>query len=104
MLNDITCGPRFHGACSSFVANSTLIATPDALHCKRMNASNAATVSGRSPARSRKLTVLPMIAVTYFMVAGGPYGLEDIVQKTGYRVTLLILIITPLLWSLPTAL
>jgi amino acid transporter len=45
-----------------------------------------------------------MIAVTYFMVAGGPYGLEDIVQKTGYRATLLILIITPLLWSLPTAL
>lgn len=45
-----------------------------------------------------------MIAATYFMVAGGPYGLEDIVQKTGYRATLLILLITPLLWSLPTAL
>jgi amino acid transporter len=36
-------------------------------------------------------------------VAGGPYGLEDIVQKTGYAATLLILVITPLLWSLPTA-
>ena len=45
-----------------------------------------------------------MIAATYFMVAGGPYGLEDIVQKTGYTATLLILVITPLLWSLPTAL
>jgi len=44
-----------------------------------------------------------MITATYFMVAGGPYGLEDIVQKTGYAATLLILIITPLLWSLPTA-
>ena len=44
-----------------------------------------------------------MIAATYFMVAGGPYGLEDIVQKTGYRSTLLILILTPLLWSVPTA-
>jgi len=49
------------------------------------------------------MTVLPMIAATYFMVAGGPYGLEDIVQKTGYRSTLLILVITPLLWSVPTA-
>ena len=49
------------------------------------------------------MTVLPMIAATYFMVAGGPYGLEDIVQKTGYRATLLILLVTPLLWSLPTA-
>jgi amino acid transporter len=52
---------------------------------------------------SRKMTVLPMIAATYFMVAGGPYGLEDIVQKTGYRAALLILLATPLVWSLPTA-
>jgi amino acid transporter len=50
------------------------------------------------------MTVLPMIAATYFMVAGGPYGLEDIVQKTGYSATLLILAITPLLWSVPVAL
>src|SRR5579863_2546188 len=50
-----------------------------------------------------KISVVPMIAATYFMVAGGPYGLEDIVQKTGYTATLLILLITPLLWSLPTA-
>jgi len=49
------------------------------------------------------MTVLPMIAATYFMVAGGPYGLEDVVQKTGYAATLLILTITPLLWSVPAA-
>jgi amino acid transporter len=49
------------------------------------------------------MTVLPMITATYFMVAGGPYGIEDIVQKTGYAATLLILAITPLLWSVPTA-
>lgn len=50
------------------------------------------------------MTLLPMIAATYFMVAGGPQGLEDIVHKTGYSATLLILVITPLLWSLPSAL
>src|ERR1700745_52107 len=50
-----------------------------------------------------KISVVPMITATYFMVAGGPYGLEDIVQKTGYAATLLILVGTPLLWSLPTA-
>ena len=50
-----------------------------------------------------KLTLLPLIAATYFVVAGGPYGLEDIVQKTGYRATLFILLLTPLLWSIPTA-
>ena len=51
-----------------------------------------------------KISVVPMITATYFMVAGGPYGLEDIVQKTGYAATLVILLVTPLLWSLPTAL
>ena len=51
-----------------------------------------------------KISVVPMITATYFMVAGGPYGLEDIVQKTGYAAALIILVITPLLWSFPTAL
>jgi amino acid transporter len=54
--------------------------------------------------RSRKLTLLPLIAATYFMVAGGPYGLEDLIGKAGYRATLIILLLTPLLWSIPTAL
>jgi amino acid transporter len=63
-------------------------------------------MSARTGARKKsrgKLTLLPMIAATYFVVAGGPYGLEDIVHKTGYRATLLILVLTPLLWSVPTA-
>jgi len=60
--------------------------------------------NGKGPvAVMKKMTVLPMITATYFMVAGGPYGLEDIVDKTGYRATLLILLITPLIWSVPTA-
>jgi amino acid transporter len=54
--------------------------------------------------RAKRMTLLPMIAATFFMVAGGPYGIEDIVQKTGYGATLLILVLTPLLWSIPTAL
>lgn len=57
-----------------------------------------------SRSKTAKLTLLPLIAATYFMVAGGPYGLEDIVQMTGYRGALLILFLTPLLWSVPTVL
>jgi len=37
------------------------------------------------------------------MVSGGPYGLEELVQKAGYDRALLLLVLTPLLWSLPTA-
>jgi amino acid transporter len=59
---------------------------------------------GMTARRSRKLTLLPLIAATYFMVAGGPYGLEDVIGRTGYRATLVILVLTPFLWSIPTAL
>jgi amino acid transporter len=37
------------------------------------------------------------------MVAGGPYGLEDIIGKAGYLRALLLLTVIPLFWSLPTA-
>src|SRR5579862_67507 len=53
---------------------------------------------------SPKLTLLPLIAATYFMVAGGPYGLEEVIGKTGYSKAIWILLLTPVLWSLPTAL
>lgn len=51
-----------------------------------------------------KLRLWPLIATTFFMVSGGTYGTEDIVQGAGYAGAILILIITPLVWSLPTAL
>ncbi len=38
------------------------------------------------------------------MVAGGPYGLEDILGKAGYGRALLLLTVIPFVWSLPTAL
>jgi amino acid transporter len=38
------------------------------------------------------------------MVAGGPYGLEDIIGMAGYGRALLLLAIVPFVWSLPTAL
>jgi amino acid transporter len=50
------------------------------------------------------MTLFPMIAATYFMVAGGPFGLEDIVGAAGYGGALLIIFLTPILWSIPTAL
>ena len=37
------------------------------------------------------------------MVSGGTYGIEDIVHGAGYGRAILFLLLTPLLWSLPTA-
>jgi amino acid transporter len=50
------------------------------------------------------MRLLPLIGATYFMVAGGPYGLEDIIGDAGYGRALLLLLIIPILWSLPTSL
>jgi amino acid transporter len=50
------------------------------------------------------MRLLPLIAATYFMVSGGPYGVEDIIGKAGYGRALLLLALVPLVWSLPTSL
>jgi amino acid transporter len=50
-----------------------------------------------------KLTLWPLVAATFFMVSGGTYGTEDIIHGAGYGRGILILLLTPLLWSLPTA-
>src|SRR5689334_25395230 len=38
------------------------------------------------------------------MVSGGPYGMEELVQDAGYKLAIVILFVTPLIWSLPTGL
>jgi amino acid transporter len=60
-------------------------------------------VFGHKPGR-RGLRVLPLVAATYFMVSGGPYGIEDILGGAGFARGILILLVLPILWSLPTAL
>jgi amino acid transporter len=54
--------------------------------------------------RSSRVRLLPLIGATYFMVAGGPYGLEDILGGAGYLRALLLLAVMPIIWSLPVAL
>ncbi len=53
--------------------------------------------------KSIRLTLWPLVAATFFMVSGGTYGTEDIVHGAGYLKAILILLMTPVLWSLPTA-
>jgi amino acid transporter len=52
----------------------------------------------------RELGLLPLAAVVFFNVSGGPYGIEDLVSAFGPGLSLLLLVVTPLLWSLPVAL
>ena len=59
---------------------------------------------GRAMGTARRMRLLPLIGATFFMVSGGPYGLEDILGKAGFGRAILLLLLVPLLWSLPTAL
>ena len=53
---------------------------------------------------TRGITLWPLIAATYFMASGGPYGLEEAVSSAGYAGAILLVLITPIIWSLPTGL
>jgi len=59
----------------------------------------------RTPKPSlKKLSFIPLVAATYFMVSGGPYGIEDILGGAGFAWAIVILLVLPILWSLPTTL
>jgi amino acid transporter len=63
------------------------------------------TTAGPGPASVlRKVTLVQLVAATYFMVSGGPYGLEDLVHDAGYGMAGVVLLLVPLVWSLPTGL
>jgi amino acid transporter len=52
----------------------------------------------------RELGLLPLAAIVFFNVSGGPYGVEDVVASFGPGLALLLLAVMPLVWSLPVAL
>jgi amino acid transporter len=52
----------------------------------------------------RGLNLSGLVALTFFCVAGGAYGLEDAVGAAGPMVVLIGIIILPWIWSFPTAL
>jgi amino acid transporter len=52
----------------------------------------------------RELGVVPLAAIVFFNVSGGPYGIEDLVPAFGPGLALLLLVVTPFCWSLPVTL
>ncbi|MGN6640795.1 MAG: APC family permease [Mucilaginibacter sp.] len=49
----------------------------------------------------KKIRPLQLVAVIFFTVSGGPYGLEPLLSYAGQHAAILILLITPMLWDVP---
>ena len=54
-----------------------------------------------SPAYLKKIRPVQLIAIVFFTVSGGPYGLEPLLTYAGEHAALMVLLITPLLWDVP---
>jgi len=86
--------------------NTSKLATASAPRHQSENPQPLTDIPKRNPIAKKafvRLTLWPLVAATFFMVSGGTYGTEDIVHGAGYGRAILILLLTPLLWSLPTA-
>jgi len=55
-----------------------------------------------SQSGKKRLPLVQLVAVIFLTVSGGPYGLEPLLTYAGNNGALLLLIITPLLWDVPT--
>ncbi|KAL3647382.1 hypothetical protein CASFOL_008350 [Castilleja foliolosa] len=63
------------------------------------------TTTTASTAKSaNKLTLIPLIFLIYFEVAGRPFGEEPAVQAAGPLFAILGFLIFPFIWSVPEAL
>ncbi|XP_044979940.1 probable polyamine transporter At3g13620 [Hordeum vulgare subsp. vulgare] len=69
----------------------------------------AAVQQGRGPTLSgyghkRNITLIPLVFLIYFEVAGGPYGAEKAVLAAGPLFTLLGFLVFPFAWGVPESL
>ncbi len=52
----------------------------------------------------RRLNLIPLIGTIFFIVCGGAYGLEPLVGAVGPGWAVILILLTPIFWSLPIAL
>jgi amino acid transporter len=67
---------------------------------------NASEGDGASAEQQQhvKLSMLPLVALIFYEVSGGPFGLEDSVRAGGPLLALLGFIVVPFVWCIPEAL
>ena len=59
---------------------------------------------GARPRFRSRVTLIPVVALIFFSVSGGAYGLEPLTSSSGPGMAMILLIVTPLIYSVPVAL
>jgi len=68
------------------------------------NHSEAAKIGAEVKKLKRELTLLPLFGLIYFTVSGGSFGIEGLIGWSGPGLALLLIALTPLIFSLPNVL
>jgi len=71
---------------------------------EQLNHGRGATVRAESRKLKRELTLLPLFGLMYFTVCGGSFGIEPLVGWSGPGLAMLLIVLTPLIFSLPNVL
>lgn len=54
--------------------------------------------------RRNQVSLWPLVMAIFFCVAGGPFGLESLVQESGPTIAVILIVVTPIFWGAPVAL
>jgi amino acid transporter len=92
-----TASERF---CSASVNAMGGIVAPE----RAVSGSDAALIQAEVKKLKRQLTLLPLFGLLYFTVSGGSFGIEGLIGGSGPGLALLLIAITPLVFSLPNVL
>ena len=86
--------------CTASIEYPFAVARVRAAHAQHRPASDVT----HGIAREKKLTVAGLAAVAYFTCSGGPFGLEPLIAAVGPGYAVLLILVSPVLWSMPLAL
>ena len=67
-------------------------------------AKESALINAEMRKLKRGLTLLPLFGLLYFTVSGGSFGIESLISSSGPGLALVLIAITPLIFSLPNVL
>jgi amino acid transporter len=66
--------------------------------------SKGVEISAEAGKLKRELTLLPLFGLIYFTVCGGSFGVEGLIGWSGPGLALLLLVLTPIIYSIPNML